>query len=241
MKQTFVYIHGAMGSAHDLDFVKPIVEAAGHNLVTFDLPAHGMDNTPCKEVQLQHYIDATKKVVEAQDGQVILLAHSFAGITATKVANDLADKVKAVVYICAFVPQDGESMMMLAQQDKESLLGGILQYNVEANEATLPVPSDAAWEVLANDATPEIKTMLAANPPKAEPLSPMGTPVSLTGNIERVKKYYIHTKLDRTISFNFQEWMTGRTKFITQYTLETAHMPFLTQPQQLAEIILKIN
>lgn len=77
--------------------------------------------------------------------------------------------------------------MALTAKDKESLLGGILDINQEANEASLkPDIGDAAWDALATDTSAEIRQMLSANPLKPEPVSPMVTPVKLLGKIARL-------------------------------------------------------
>ena len=56
-------------------------------------------------------VNATKRVVAAQNGPVILVGHSYGGVVITEAGND--PKVVALVYIAAFAPDEGESVSSL--------------------------------------------------------------------------------------------------------------------------------
>jgi pimeloyl-ACP methyl ester carboxylesterase len=62
-------------------------------------------------VSLAGDVDATRRVVAAQDGPVILVGHSYGGAVITEAGND--PKVIGLVYIAAFVPDRGESVASL--------------------------------------------------------------------------------------------------------------------------------
>ena len=53
-------------------------------------------------------VTATRRVIAAQDGPVILVGHSYGGAVITEAGND--PKVSALVYIAAFAPDTGESV-----------------------------------------------------------------------------------------------------------------------------------
>src|SRR3982074_1056510 len=54
---------------------------------------------------------ATRRVIDAQDGPVVLVGHSYGGVVITEAGND--PKVTKLVYIAAFVPDKGESVSSL--------------------------------------------------------------------------------------------------------------------------------
>ena len=56
-------------------------------------------------------VTATRRVIAAQDGPVILVGHSYGGVVITEAGND--PKVSALVYIAAFAPDTGESVSSL--------------------------------------------------------------------------------------------------------------------------------
>src|SRR5262245_5035073 len=62
-------------------------------------------------VSLADDVAVTKRTVAAQDGQVILVGHSYGGVVITEAGND--PKVAGLVYIAAFAPDKGESVSAL--------------------------------------------------------------------------------------------------------------------------------
>jgi pimeloyl-ACP methyl ester carboxylesterase len=58
-------------------------------------------------------VEATRRIVAAQGGPVILVGHSYGGVVITEAGND--PKVVALVYIAAFAPDQGESVSSLIQ------------------------------------------------------------------------------------------------------------------------------
>lgn len=71
-----------------------------------------------------------------------------------------------------------------------------------------------------------------------EPLAPLATPVHVTAaHFGRVDKVYIHTAFDHVISPSFQARMVAATPVREEFTVETGHTPFLTEPDKLAGYI----
>jgi pimeloyl-ACP methyl ester carboxylesterase len=62
-------------------------------------------------LSLEGDVAATRRVIDAQDGPVILVGHSYGGAVITEAGND--PKVAALVYIAAFAPDTGESVNTL--------------------------------------------------------------------------------------------------------------------------------
>src|SRR5215217_3599185 len=62
-------------------------------------------------ISLEGDVAATKMIIDAQSGPVILVGHSYGGVVVTEAG--VADKVAALVYIAAFVPDKGESVNTL--------------------------------------------------------------------------------------------------------------------------------
>jgi pimeloyl-ACP methyl ester carboxylesterase len=62
-------------------------------------------------ISLAGDVAATKRIIAAQDGPVILVGHSYGGVVITEAGND--PKVAGLVYIAAFAPDKGESVSSL--------------------------------------------------------------------------------------------------------------------------------
>jgi pimeloyl-ACP methyl ester carboxylesterase len=59
-------------------------------------------------LSLEGDVAATRQVIDAQDGPVVLVGHSYGGAVITEAGTH--DKVAALVYIPAFAPDKGESV-----------------------------------------------------------------------------------------------------------------------------------
>src|SRR5215813_13972101 len=62
-------------------------------------------------LSLQGDVAATRLIIDAQDGPVVLVGHSYGGAVITEAGT--GDKVAALVYIAAFAPDKGESVNAL--------------------------------------------------------------------------------------------------------------------------------
>ena len=93
----------------------PLLEAKGNRVLAIDLPGHGDDKTPVATVTLKDYVQKVVRVANAQTGPVILVGHSMAGVVIAQAAEVLGkEKVAKLVFLDAFMPQNGESVFALA-------------------------------------------------------------------------------------------------------------------------------
>ncbi len=81
-----------------------ILKRDGHNVSIVQNPT----------LSLSDDVAATKRVIDAQDGPVTLVGHSYGGAVITQAGND--PKVSELVYICAFAPDEGESVNDMIQK-----------------------------------------------------------------------------------------------------------------------------
>jgi hypothetical protein len=76
---------------------------------------------------------------------------------------------------------------------------------------------------------------------RPEPLGPTVTPASLTeAAFGSVHKSYVYTELDATVSLAAQQAMVEATPVDDTRSLATAHSPFLSQPEMLADAIVEL-
>jgi len=80
-----------------------------HNILTRD--GHHVSIVQNPTLSLADDVIATRRVIDAQDGPVILVGHSYGGAVITEAGND--PKVVGLVYIAAFAPDTGESVASL--------------------------------------------------------------------------------------------------------------------------------
>ena len=96
-----VLVHGGFVDGSGWEDVYKILKQDGYNVSIVQNPT----------LSLADDVAATKRVLAAQSGPVILVGHSYGGVVITEAGND--PKVTALVYIAAFAPDKGESVAAL--------------------------------------------------------------------------------------------------------------------------------
>lgn len=234
----FVFIPGSFHGAWCWYKMQPLLNKDGNTSESVDLPAHGRDTTPVSEVTLDSYVDAVCRVLEKYNERVVLIGHSRAGIVISQVAEYLPDKIDNLVYLCAFLIPDGEPMVATALTDADSALVSNLIFNEAGG---WHFPQESIFEkAFYNDCSPE-DVALCSWLLTREPNAPVGTPLHLSAaKYGQVKKTYIHTTLDNTITHDLQKKMVVRTPVDSTFELKAGHSPFLSQPGALANILLHL-
>lgn len=151
---TFVLVHGAWAGGWCWEKGVPLLEQAGHQVQVFDLPAHDQDTTPLREISLAAYTKRVCEILDAQAEPVMLVGHSMGGIVITQAAEERPEKIQMLVYLSAFLPQNGESLFQLASRDTDSLVFPNLIINEE--QGYLTFKEDAPLkEILGADCSDE--------------------------------------------------------------------------------------
>ncbi|KAN0015848.1 hypothetical protein ACTFIU_005795 [Dictyostelium citrinum] len=95
---TIILVHGAWGNSLHWNQVSKSLLRDGYKVVAVENPLTG----------LQDDINKTRDLIDAQDGKVLLVGHSYGGAVITGAGNH--DKVVGLVYIAAFAPDEGDSL-----------------------------------------------------------------------------------------------------------------------------------
>lgn len=242
---TYVLVHGAFQDERAWSEIKPRLEAAGHRVVTVQLAGRGSQPGPVEQISLNTYRDQVAAVVRAQPGPVVLVGHSFGGITISAVAEAVPEKVRTLVYVAAYLPAAGlpdQSMAKLAESDKWNAFNKQRQNFILAKDyKTAGVLEDDIVMLFCGDCSPADQQRTKREFFQREPLAPAATPVQLTAaRFGQVDKVYIRTALDRAISPQLQDQMLARTPVRKVVPLQAGHSPFLSQPEALANALLAL-
>jgi pimeloyl-ACP methyl ester carboxylesterase len=115
-KPTVVLVHGAFADSSSWNDVVKKLKRDGYPVVAASNPLRGLKSDAA-------YV---KDLVASIDGPVVLAAHSYGGAVISNAAYG-SDKVKALVYMAAFMPDKGESAFSLADKFPGSSLGSALR------------------------------------------------------------------------------------------------------------------
>jgi pimeloyl-ACP methyl ester carboxylesterase len=234
-KPAIVLVHGAFEDAHVWYAVIAKLQADGHRVINVNLPGRPSAPLEANLVSVDLYRDTVLQAIDGEAQPVVLVGHSFGGIVISAAAEAAPARIRTAVYLAAYLPQNGESMLSLAKQDRDSRAGPAL--HIDEAAGMISVDYAARADLFANGAPEGLREMLP-NLIIDEPLRPIVTPVALTAaRFGMVDKVYIHTTQDRVVSPYLQQKMVDATPVRLALTLEAGHTPFLTDVIALVHAI----
>jgi pimeloyl-ACP methyl ester carboxylesterase len=234
----FLLIHGAWHGAWCWDKTAAALRAAGHDVTAIDLPSHGDDPTPAAEVTLDSYVQRIGESLASIDGKAIVVGHSMGGIAITAAAEAFPEHIAKLVYLTAFLPRNGESLLALEGRNPKPAVPPALV--ISETEPTAVLRDDLIVPLFFHDCTPDDQRM-ATSKLTPQALAPMSTEVVLTperfGSIQRT---YIECTDDRAISIELQRDMHATSGVHEVRSLDASHSPFLSMPDALAAELARL-
>jgi pimeloyl-ACP methyl ester carboxylesterase len=122
---TYVLVHGAWGGAHTWKLVRPLLRP--HLVFTPALTGIGeRSHLASPQVDLSvHVRDVVNQIVYEDLSDIVLLGFSYGGMVVTGALDYIGDRVRELVYLDAFVPNDGESLNDLTGSGSSTGYGGL--------------------------------------------------------------------------------------------------------------------
>jgi len=237
-KYQFVLIHGAWHGAWCWEKVVPLLKEAGHQVHTIDLPGLGEDQTPISEVTLDAYVCAVSELISTISKPLVLVGHSMGGMIITQVAELVPEKIDTLIYLTAFSPRDGETLLQYALEDTDSLVTQHKQINEKEGFFTVAQDKlkDCFYGMCTNeDAENAIRRL------RPQALAPLVTPLKLSDeNYGSVRRCYIECSQDKAISPGMQNRFRDNAPVSKSSVLESDHSPFYSCPEQLVDILISL-
>lgn len=108
---TYVLVHGAWGGAQTWRSVRPLLWSAGHQVFTPSLTGIGeRAHLANPQVSLRTHVDDVVATIHYEGlDDIVLVGFSYGGMVVTGALEHVADRVRELVYLDAFVPADGQS------------------------------------------------------------------------------------------------------------------------------------
>ena len=149
-KPTIVLVHGAFGDASSWRGVFDLLDGGEYTLLAAALPLRGVASDVA-------YLEA---VIDQLDGPVVLVGHSYAGCVIT--VAGVSDKVAALVYVDAFMPDAGESITDLQTRFPSLVMGDFLQPRpLPDGSVELSVDPDRFQNVFCADVPDDVAAFMA--------------------------------------------------------------------------------
>jgi pimeloyl-ACP methyl ester carboxylesterase len=110
----FVLVHGAWQSTGTWDLLVPLLEKQGHRVITSVLSGLGTDQSRLSpDITLQRHVEDVSRELSRFPDPVILVGHSYAGMIISGVVETNPTRVKQLVFLDAFIPENGQSALDL--------------------------------------------------------------------------------------------------------------------------------
>jgi pimeloyl-ACP methyl ester carboxylesterase len=219
--RTIVLVHGAFADGSSWDKVVPILQAGGYNVVAVHEPLSSLADD----------VAATRRVIEAQPGPIVLVGHSYGGMVITEAGN--SDKVSALVYVAAFAPDGGESANDLGKGAPPPPWAAKL---IPDSAGFLTIPLDVVTKDFAPDVTPAEQKLIAV---KQGPINGKAFGEKVTTAAWKTKpSWYVRAEQDHMIPPAGQELMAKRAGSKLTTVKGASHVVMVSRPKDVAAVIL---
>ena len=166
---TFILVPGMCHGAWCFDDLSAALRSAGHHVLALTLTgvAERAHLLPGGVNLTTHVTDVLAAIAndEAAGDDLVLVGHSYGGMVITGVADCIADRVDALVFLDAVVPHDGESCWDVVNEEER-------QWYVGVDDTGFGVPPMPFFDDRAT----------------AHPLATVMQPLRLTGDVNRVRR-----------------------------------------------------
>ena len=218
-KPTVVLVHGAFADGTGWQHVIPLLERDGYNVIAVQNPLTSFSTD----------VETTKRVVDAQQGPVILVGHSYGGAVITEAAAG-SPRVKALVYIAAFAPEAGEAIGAFGEK-YPAPLGAALKPDAAG---FLYVDRAKFRDVFARDVpATEVSVMAAAQKPIIGNV--FGATVT-HASWKTIPSFYLVSQQDRAINPDLERFYAKRMGAKT-VEVNASHVSFVSHPDAVARLI----
>ena len=221
---TVVVIHGAWADGSSWEPVIRRLEKHGFRVIAAPIPLTSLSDDAA----------ALKRTIARTEGPVILAGHAYAGAVIAAVSDEpVTERVKALVYVAALAPDEGETVAQVFYRDDPHPEAPKLAPDADG---FIWMPDSGFDRAFAQNATAEqIALCRAVQRPIA--LASIQEPAPAPA-WKTKPAWFLIAEEDRMINPQTQRFMAERMK-ATVRSFAVDHTPLLTAPDKVAEIILE--
>ena len=230
-KKTILVCHGAWSAGWAWKKMHPLMRAAGHRLVTPSYTGLGERvHLANPSIDLDTHIEDILNVIKYEDlRDIVLIGHSYGGMVATGVADRARDRVAQLIYLDAFVPEDGQSLLDLNESDRQRMQGLV---------------KDGGWRVPPRPISPDTEEadIEWLNARRVDmPVKCFDTRLKLRGGKLTLPRSYIYaTRITPADTFGQFAKRTKNEAGWRYYEIDASHSPNVTAPEALMGLLVRI-
>jgi pimeloyl-ACP methyl ester carboxylesterase len=229
---TIVLAHGAWSSAWAWKRVRPLLARSGHE---FYVPSYtGLGeraHLAAPDNDLETHIQDVLGAIHAEELEnIVLIGHSYGGMVATGVADRARDVVKTLIYLDAFVPNDGKAMLdLLPKEQRQRIIDGV---SAGDGWRVSPLPPSL-------DTSPEDVEWISRQR-RSQSLRCFDQPLRLTRPLDMPRIFVQCRRYAENGPFGpFAERAKSEAGW-RYYALDASHSPNVTAPEALVTLLNRI-
>lgn len=222
MAVNIVLVHGAFADGSCWNKIIPTLVRAGHNVTAVQNPMTSVADD----------VATTKRVIDAQEGPTVVVGHSYGGCVITQAAQG-AKNVKALVYLAAFAPEEGQTNGEMLAQFGEPPVQSLLRPD---SAGFLYVDRSQFHAAFCADLSEEEAMIMAVTQRPVAGVTfgeKCGPPAW-----KEFPTFYQISESDRTLKPEMEEALAQRMN-ATTLRLDSSHVAFKSHPEEVAAFILK--
>lgn len=225
---TIVLVHGAFAESSSWNDVIRRLREQGYPVIAAANPLRSVAGDA----------EAVASVLKAVEGPVVLVGHSYGGFVISNAATH-ADNVKALVYVAAFAPEEGENAFQLSTRFPGSSLGDALRpVPLPDGSADLYIRQEEFHQQFAEDVPAEQTALMAVTQRPARDTALTGA--SGAPAWKSIPSWFVFGELDKNIPAELVRFMAERARAREAVEIKGAsHAVGVSQPEAVAEMILR--
>ncbi len=231
--KTFVLVHGAWHGGWCWRRVSDALEKKGHKVFAPTMTGLGScSHLLSKDINLATHITDIVNFVEWENlSDIVLVGHSYGGIIISGVAEKLAPKIGSIVFLDAFVPENGESLAATASQPVKDAIAaaqGRGDHSLKAVPAAVfrVNEKDRAW--VDAKCTPH-------------PIATLTDKIAITGARDKIaRKSYVRAKGYPSVAFDAALEKYKPNPAWKTFEMTAGHDAMVDQPQELTDILIQV-
>lgn len=217
-KPTIIFVHGIWADGSCWASQIEALQAKGYHVISIQNPV----------TSLAEDVAATQRGIDLVKGKIILVGHSWGGMVITQAGND--PKVVGLVYLAAYGPDSGESLVAVSANAPQTEL---TKYLVPSGGSVF-ISAEGVKTVFATELSPKQQALVYATQTPASHTvfdDKGGEPAW-----KRKPTWYVVAKNDKTIHPDLERFMAKRMKAKT-IELASCHVMMLSHPAEVLKVV----
>ncbi len=233
MSKTFILVHGGSHGGWCWEDLQMELVLLGHKAYYFDLPGHGRDETPRSDIKMESYVKAINNFVSLMGkDDLILVAHSLAGVYAPQAIIRNPDKYSRVIYLASIITEVGERAIDLIPEARRPKYYELTQ---ESGDGTFMLPFEVAYHNFFQD-LPKDEARFFYNKMTPQPLSIYLEQQTISPKEIKCPKDYIICTKDMALPMELT-MIFGVKSNAELHMMDSSHDAMLTKTKILAQML----